>query len=81
MKIRFRNIMILLVLFVGGSSCDSFLDVQPKGEVLEGDLLKDAKGFENALYGVYAKMDSGTLRAEFELLCFGLDGSILYFCK
>ena len=43
MKIRFRNIMILLVLFVGGSSCDSFLDVQPKGEVLEGDLLKDAK--------------------------------------
>ena len=39
MKIRFRNIMILLVLFVGGSSCDSFLDVQPKGEVLEGDLL------------------------------------------
>lgn len=56
MKIRFRNIMILLVLFVGGSSCDSFWDVQPKGEVLEGDLLKDAKGFENALYGVYAKM-------------------------
>ena len=61
MKIRFRNIMILLVLFVGGSSCDSFLDVQPKGEVLEGDLLKDAKGFENALYGVYAKMGTAGL--------------------
>ena len=56
MKIGFKNIMVLLALILGGSSCDSFLDVQPKGEVLEGDLLKDAKGFENALYGVYAKM-------------------------
>ena len=58
MKIRFRNIIVLLALLIGGNSCDSFLDVQPKGEVLEGDLLKDAKGFENALYGVYAKMGS-----------------------
>ena len=56
MKIGLKNIMVLLALLLGGSSCDSFLDVQPKGEVLEGDLLKDAKGFENALYGVYAKM-------------------------
>ena len=45
MKIRFRNIMILLVLFVGGSSCDSFWDVQPKGEVLEGDLRMPSMGF------------------------------------
>ena len=51
MKIGFKNIMVLLALLLGGSSCDSFLDVQPKGEVLEGDLLKDAKGFENALTG------------------------------
>ena len=61
MKIGFKNIMVLLALILGGSSCDSFLDVQPKGEVLEGDLLKDAKGFENALYGVYAKMGSTNL--------------------
>lgn len=60
MKIGFKNIMVLLALLLGGSSCDSFLDVQPKGEVLEGDLLKDAKGFENALYGVYAKMGQRT---------------------
>lgn len=51
MKIGLKNIMVLLALLLGGSSCDSFLDVQPKGEVLEDDLLKDAKGFENALYG------------------------------
>ena len=61
MKIGFKNIMVLLALILGGSSCDSFLDVQPKGEVLEGDLLKDAKGFENALYGVYAKMGATNL--------------------
>ena len=42
MKIGFKNIMVLLALILGGSSCDSFLDVQPKCEVLEGDLLKDA---------------------------------------
>lgn len=61
MQIGLKNIMILLVLFVGGNSCDSFLEVRPKGEVLEDDLLKNAKGFENALYGVYAKMGSSNL--------------------
>ena len=76
MKIRFRNIMILLVLFVGGSSCDSFLDVQPKGEVLEGDLLKDAKGFENALYGVYAKMGTAGLYGQ-NLSYYALDLQIM----
>ena len=82
MKIGFKNIMVLLALILGGSSCDSFLDVQPKGEVLEGDLLKDAKGFENALYGVYAKMGSTELvRAESELFRLGSDGSILYLYK
>ena len=68
MKIGLKNIMVLLALLLGGSSCDSFLDVQPKGEVLEGDLLKDAKGFENA-------------RAESELFRLGFDGSILYLYK
>lgn len=61
MKMKFRHIMVFLALVVGGSSCDSFLDVQPKGEVLADDLLKDAKGFENALYGVYAKMGTAGL--------------------
>ena len=73
--------MVLLALILGGSSCDSFLDVQPKGEVLEGDLLKDAKGFENALYGVYAKMGSTNLYGQSELFRLGFDGSILYLYK
>lgn len=78
MKIRFRNIMILLVLFVGGSSCDSFLDVHPKGEVLEGDLLKDAKGFENALYGVYATMGTTELYGQ-NLSYYALDLMAQYY--
>ena len=53
--------MVLLALLLGGSSCDSFLDVQPKGEVLEGDLLKDAKGFENALTGLMPRWDQRNL--------------------
>lgn len=43
------------------SSCESFLDVSPKGEVPGKDLLKDQKGFENALYGVYATMRDSSL--------------------
>ena len=82
MKIGFKNIMVLLALILGGSSCDSFLDVQPKGEVLEGDLLKDAKGFENALYGGLCQDGVNELvRAESELFRFGSDGSILYLYK
>ena len=80
MKIRFRNIIVLLALLIGGNSCDSFLDVQPKGEVLEGDLLKDAKGFENALYGVYAKMGSMGLYGQ-NLSYYALDLMAQYFAS
>ena len=46
---------------MGGSSCDSFLTCNLKVRYWKRDLLKDAKGFENALYGVYAKMGSTNL--------------------
>lgn len=61
MKIRWKYTILLFLILWGGSSCDSFLEVSPKGEVLEDDLLKDAKGFENALYGVYAKLGTSNL--------------------
>ena len=37
MKIRFKDIMVLLALFVGGTSCDSFLDVRPTGEIVNNE--------------------------------------------
>ena len=45
-----------LGLMVLATSCDNFLDVHPKGEIVGKDLLSERKGFENALYGVYASM-------------------------
>ncbi|MEG1737925.1 MAG: RagB/SusD family nutrient uptake outer membrane protein [Odoribacter sp.] len=61
MKINLKNIMIILGILITSSSCDNFLDVHPKGEVLNKDLLKDQQGFENALYGVYATMRDSNL--------------------
>ena len=60
MKINLKHIVVLGLLVLG-TSCDSFLDVHPKGEVLGKDLLTDRKGFENAMYGVYATMREPSL--------------------
>lgn len=37
-------------------SCDDFLDVHAKSEKLESELFKTAKGFEDAIYGVYGSL-------------------------
>ncbi len=56
MKLKIKNTIYGLSLLVLITSCDNFLDVHPKGEVVGEDLLTGRKGFENALYGVYASM-------------------------
>lgn len=56
MKLNIKNTIYGLSLLMLATSCDNFLDVHPKGEVVGKDLLTDRKGFENALYGVYASM-------------------------
>ena len=61
MKMNLKNIIFILGVLFLGSSCENFLDVHPKGEVTGKELLKDRKGFENALYGVYATMRNQTL--------------------
>ena len=43
------------------TSCDDFLDVQPKGEKVEEDLFSTYKGFESAIYGVYGSMSDNAL--------------------
>lgn len=50
----FKYILCALLLFNCG--CESFLNVKPDGEVVNDELLKDAEGFEDAIYGVYATM-------------------------
>ena len=56
MKLNIKNMICGLGLMVLATSCDNFLDVHPKGEIVGKDLLSERKGFENALYGVYASM-------------------------
>ncbi len=56
MKLKIKNTIYGLSLLVLLTSCDNFLDVHPQGEVVGKDLLTERKGFENALYGVYASM-------------------------
>ena len=38
------------------TSCDKFLDVNPKGEVFDADMYNSAEGYEDALYGIYAQL-------------------------
>lgn len=61
MKINIKNIIFVIGILALSNSCDNFLDVHPKGEVLGKDLLTDQKGFENALYGVYASLRTDEL--------------------
>ncbi len=51
MKLNIKNMICGLGLMVLATSCDNFLDVHPKGEIVGKDLLSERKGFENALYG------------------------------
>ena len=52
---------LLSVLTLTASSCDDFLDVRPKGEQVENDQFETAKGFEDAIYGVYGYMTESAL--------------------
>ncbi len=42
-------------------SCEDFLEVDPKGKVLSEELFTSAKGFEDALVGVYAELSDKRL--------------------
>ncbi|MEO6682916.1 MAG: RagB/SusD family nutrient uptake outer membrane protein [Ginsengibacter sp.] len=53
--------LLCCIVLLFTSSCNKFLDVNPAGELPAEKLLKDAAGFENAMYGVYATMPKGSL--------------------
>lgn len=63
---HFKNIARKITYFciaisLTTASCNKFLDIQPEGKLPADKLLKDAKGFENALYGAYATLPKETL--------------------
>lgn len=60
MKKRFTySVLLLLVVLV--SSCESWLDVQPRTKVKSDDLFKTEAGFKDALIGAYTLMKSEAL--------------------
>lgn len=78
MKFNLKNIFTGFCLLMLATSCDSFLDVHPKGEVLDNELFKDAKGYENALYGIYGSMRGDDLYGR-NLSYYTLDVMAQYF--
>ncbi len=62
MSIRKTLRCVLLVLILGGSAgCSKWLDVKPKTQVGEDDLLTDEQGFKDALIGVYTGISGEAL--------------------
>ena len=58
---KITTIILSCAIAFCATSCDSFLDVRPKAEKIESDLFKNAKGFEDAIYGVYGSLAQTSL--------------------
>lgn len=58
MKFKYIYLLTFSLFF---SSCEKFLDVKPAREVSSDDLLKERKGYESALAGLYYEMSANTL--------------------
>lgn len=62
MRIRYKFRYVILALMLGaGSGCNKWLDVKPKTQVGEQDLLTTEQGFKDALIGVYTGISDQTL--------------------
>lgn len=58
----FKYLILSIVLM--SYSCEDFLNVKPAGEIVNDELFKTDKGFEEALYGVYSTLGSKGLYGE-----------------
>ena len=38
------------------TSCNDFLDVQPKGQLTDDEMFTDITGYEDAMFGIYGKL-------------------------
>jgi hypothetical protein len=55
------KIIIPLFFIAASAGCKKWLDVSPKTQIREGELLTSEQGFEDALTGVYLKLGSRSL--------------------
>ncbi len=56
MKKRLYILIVCVAMLGSMTSCDSYLDITPEGQVERDDLLTTSAGIEDALYGVYAQL-------------------------
>ncbi len=47
------------------SSCDKFLDINPKAEVIDKDMFSNSQGCEDAIWGLYGQLKSSSLYGEY----------------
>lgn len=60
-KIHQLPLALALAMMPALTSCSKWLDVKPKTEIKEEDLLSTETGFQNALYGVYTLMGDASV--------------------
>ena len=46
------------------TSCNDFLDVQPKGQLTDDEMFTDLSGYEDAMFGIYGKLATSNLYGE-----------------
>lgn len=70
-----KNILIYILCIIGLSSCENWLDVQPKTKIKSDVLLTTEDGYLDALAGVYTLMKSDELYGR--LLSFGFTDAVI----
>lgn len=61
MKTTYILYVLLSVILITSGGCKKWLDVNPKTQVRESEMLKDEQGFKDAITGVYMKMTDASL--------------------
>ena len=58
---KYRYISMVLLAVMGLTSCNKWLDVNPKDKIVDESLFSDYRGFRNSLNGIYQEMVSPEL--------------------
>ena len=58
---KIRTIISAFCALLMITSCESFLDITPEGQVKRDELLSTNEGIEDALYGAYSQLRTGSL--------------------
>jgi len=59
-----KNIILLLLFSINIVSCNSFLDINPKDQIVNEDMFSDNKNSEDAITGIYGTLKRRTVYGE-----------------